>query len=203
MIVSVRLFDGTIFDFDTKYIVYNTTQPVEYGEKTVYPSVLSPNFVIDYNVPKYFERSESEHDLVDRVTCVARHSLGLQLSCSPITVELLTPEKAYEQIDNLEKIFMHKFYIDYFSYSFNSRFIKLISSKRWAVCYIMSVYGVCAEEAFKTIRDRDLILDNLNFGKDEEMNRIHFKHFDQNIRDIMTKKNIQFPQTVTTTIGGF
>ena len=142
MIVPVRLFDGTVFDFDTKYIVYNTAQPVEYGEKTVYPSVLSPNFVIDYSVPKYLERSESEHDLVDRVTCVARHSLGLQLSCSPITVELLTPEKAYEQIDNLEKIFMHKFYIDYFSYSFNSRFIKLISSKRWAVCYIMSVYGV-------------------------------------------------------------
>ena len=203
MIVPVRLFDGTVFDFDTKYIVYNTAQPVEYGEKTVYPSVLSPNFVIDYSVPKYLERSESEHDLVDRVTCVARHSLGLQLSCSPITVELLTPEKAYEQIDNLEKIFMHKFYIDYFSYSFNSRFIKLISSKRLAVCYIMSVYGVCAEEAFKTIGDRDLVLDNLNFGKDEEMNRIHFKHFDQNIRDIMTKKNIQVPQTVTTTIGGF
>ena len=202
MIVPVRLFDGTIFDFDTKYIMY-TSFSVDYHGNEVRLSALSTDFVGDYNLPHYSERSESEHDLVERAACVASHSLGLQIGCSPTTVELLTPEEAYIEIDNLENIFMKKFYLDYFTYTSYHKFRGVSPAKQFVAYYTMLVYGVCGKEALEVANSRDLVLTNLNFGEDEEMNKIKFTHFDQNVRDIMTKKNIQFPQIVTTTIGGF
>lgn len=202
MIVPVRLFDGTIFDFNTKYILCNTAEPVVYGNKTVYPSILNPDFLKDYSVPKYFERSEFEHDLVDRVTCVARHSLGIQLGCSPITVELLLSEEVYAlSYEDLEDWCQKHFYLDYMTWLFNKNFIKLKSDKRLAVMCAMSVYGVCGKEAFTIAKTIDS--SKLDQGIDEEMNKIHFKHFIQEIEKVMTEKNIQFPQIVTTTIGGF
>ena len=199
MIVPIRLFDGSIFDFDTKYIEY-TSYSVDYHGNEVRHSALSADFVEDYNLPHYSERSETEHDLVERAACVASHSLGLQLGCSPITVELLAPEEAYIEIDNLENIFMKKFYLDYFTYTSYHKFHGVSPAKQFVVYYAMLVYGVCGKEALEVANSRDLVLTNLNFGEDEEMNKIKFTHFDQNVRDIMTKKNIQFPQTVTTTI---
>ena len=202
MIVPVRLFDGTIFDFNTKYILYNTAEPVVYENETVYPSTLNPDFLRDYNVPKYFERSESEHDLVDRVTCVARHSLGIQLGCSPITVELLLPLEVYElSYMDFEKWFQKHFYLDYMTWLFNKNFIKLKTDKRLAVMGAMSIYGVCGKEAFTIAKTVDS--SKLGQGIDGEMNKIHFKHFIQEIEKVMAEKNIQFPQTVTTAIGGF
>lgn len=202
MIVPVRLFDGTIFDFNTKYILYNTAEPVVYENETVYPSTLNPDFLRDYNVPKYFERSESEHDLVDRVTCVARHSLGIQLGCSPITVELLLPLEVYElSYMDFEKWFQKHFYLDYMTWLFSKNFIKLKTDKRLAVMGAMSIYGVCGKEAFTIAKTVDS--SKLGQGIDEEMNKIHFKHFIQEIEKVMAEKNIQFPQTVTTAIGGF
>lgn len=202
MVVPVRLFDGTVFDFNTKYILYNTAQPVVYGNETVYPSILNPSFLEDYNIPKYFERSESEHDLVDRVTCVARHSLGIQLGCSPIITEKLLPEEVYElSYTDFEKWFQEHFYLDYMTWLFYKNFIKLKTDKRLAVMYAMSVYGVCGKEAFTIAKSVNT--SKLGQGNDEGMNKIHFKHFTQEVEKVMTEKNIQFPQTVTTTIGGF
>lgn len=202
MIVPVRLFDGTVFDFNTKYILYNTAQPVVYGNETVYPSILNSDFLKDYNIPKYFKRSESEHDLIDRVTCVARHSLGIQLGCSPTVIEKLLPEEVYVlSYMDFEKWFQKNYYLDYMTWLFNKNFIKLKSDKRLAVMYAMSVYGVCGKEAFEIAKAVDS--SKLGQGNDEEMNKIHFKHFVQAVEETMTKKNIQFPQTVITTIGGF
>ena len=201
MIIPIRLFDGTIFDFDTKYITYGCYS-VDYQGSKVYESTLSADFVESYNLPPYLERSESEHDIVERAVCVANHSLGVQLGCNPIAIKLLTPEEAYAEIDNLEKIFMKKFYIDYFTYRFQHKVFELILAKQFVVYYVMMVYGVCGKEALEVAKSRDLVLTNLNFGEDEEMNKIKFTYFDQNVRDIMTMKNIQFPQTPPPTIIG-
>lgn len=201
MIIPVRLFDGTIFDFDDKYIQYNDTVSAEYEGVTVYKSTLSKDFIKDYNIPlDYFERSEYEHELLERIKLVATHSIGLQIGLGLAEVELLSPEEAYELDLKLEYWFMNNFYIDYFNHKFQvevGNFHKDLN-KTWAIYYLMSVYGICPREALLVVRSRDFVKKHLEYGKgkDEEMNKLSFKHFDANVRDIMINKKIQFPQTV-------